>query len=55
MYIDDILLVINDLGLLNEIKRFLFSNFEVKDMGKASYMIGIEIFLDESQGLLDLS
>ena len=27
----------------------------MKDMGETSYVIGIEIFLDESQGFLDLS
>ena len=44
MYVDDILLAINDLGLLHETKKFLSSNFEMKDMGEASYVIGIEIF-----------
>ena len=36
-------LATNDLGLLHETK-FLSSNFEMKDMGEASYVIGIEIF-----------
>jgi len=30
-------------------------NFEMKDMGEASYVIGVEIFRDRSQGLLGLS
>ena len=30
-------------------------NFEMNDMGEASYVIGIEIFRDRSQGLLGLS
>ena len=55
LYVDDILLASNDLGLLSETKKFLFSNFEMKDMGEASYVIGIEIFWDRSQGLLGLS
>ena len=55
MYIDDILLVTNDLGLLSETKNFLSKNFEMKDMGEANYVIGIEIFRDRSQGLLGLS
>ena len=45
----------NDLGLLHETKRFLSMNFEMKDMGEASYMIGIEIFRDRSRRLLGLS
>jgi len=55
LYVDDILLATNDLGLLSETKRFLSNNFEMKDMGEAYYLIGIEIFRDRSQGLLGLS
>ena len=55
MYVDDILLATNDLGLLHETKKFLSKNFEMKDMGEASYVIGIEIIRDRSQGLLGLS
>ena len=36
LYVVDILLAINDLGLLHETKKFLSSNFEMKDMGEAS-------------------
>jgi len=41
LYVDDILLATNDLGLLHETKKFLSSNFEMKDMGEVSYVIGI--------------
>jgi len=44
LYVDDILLATNDFGLFHETKKFLFSNFEMKDMGETSYVIGIEIF-----------
>ena len=44
LYVDDILLATNNLGLLHETKKFLSSNFEMKDMGETSYVIGIEIF-----------
>ena len=49
------MLATNDLGLLHETKKFLSRNFEVKDMGEVSYVIGIEIFHNRSQGLLRLS
>ena len=55
MYVDDILLATNDLGLLSETNKFLSNNFEMKDMGEAGYVIGIEICCDRSQGLLGLS
>ena len=55
LYIDDILLATNDLGLLSETEKFLSNNFEMKDMGEACYVIGIEIFRDRSQELLGLS
>lgn len=55
LYVDDILLATNDKGLLHDVKKFLSNNFEMKDMGEASYVIGIEIFRNRSQGLLGLS
>ena len=41
-------------GLMHDTKDFLFKNFEMKDMREASYVIGIEIFCNGSQGLLGL-
>ena len=55
LYVDDILLSASDRGLLHDVKNYLSSNFEMKDMGEASYVIGIEIFRDRSQGILGLS
>ena len=55
LYVDDILLATNDLHLLYETKRFLSNNFEMKDMGETTYVIGIEIFRNRSQGMLGLS
>ena len=44
LYVDNILLATNDLGLFHETKKFLSSNFEIKDMSGESYVIDIEIF-----------
>lgn len=52
---DDILLATNNKGMLYEVKQFLSSNFEMKDMGDASYVIGIKIHGDRLQGVLELS
>ncbi|KAK4400091.1 Retrovirus-related Pol polyprotein from transposon TNT 1-94 [Sesamum angolense] len=55
LYVDDILLASSDMGLLHETKVFLAKNFEMKDMGEASYVNGIEIHRDRSKRILGLS
>ena len=41
LYVDDILLVANDTDLLVKTKQLLFSHFDMKDLGEASYVLGI--------------
>jgi len=48
LYVDDILLATNDLGLLHDTKKFLSSNFEMKDMSETGYVIGIESIIDHN-------
>ena len=55
LYVDDILLDSSDIGLLHETKKFLSKNFEMKDLGNASFVLGIQILRDRSQGILRLS
>jgi len=43
LYVDDILLATNDIGILHETKKFLSKNFEMKDLGDASFVLGIQI------------
>jgi len=45
MYVDNILVATNDIGLLSETKKFLSKNFEMKDMGVTYYVI--ELFRDK--------
>ena len=54
LYVDDILLTTNDKSLLYEVKQFLSKNFDMKDMGEASYVIGIKIHRERSRGILGL-
>ena len=42
LYVDDILLASSDVGLLHETKRFLSSKFDMKDLGDASFVLGIQ-------------
>jgi hypothetical protein len=43
LYVDDILLASSDISLLLKTKRFLSSNFDMKDLGEASFILGIKI------------
>jgi hypothetical protein len=55
LYVDDILLASSDVSLLLEIKMFLSSNFDMKDLGEASFVLGIEIHRDRKKEILGLS
>ncbi|CAL0314789.1 unnamed protein product [Lupinus luteus] len=55
LYVDDILLATNDVGTLLETNKFLSSNFEMKDLGEALFVLGIQIHRDKSRGILGLS
>ena len=52
---DDILLASSDINLLQETKKFLSSKFDMKDLGEASFVLGIEIHRDRRKGVLQLS
>ena len=52
---DDILLASNDVNLLLETKKFLSSKFDIKDLGEASFVLGIEIHRDREKRILGLS
>ena len=55
LYVDDILLACNDIGLLHEIKQLLSKTFNMKDLGDVSFVLRIEICRDRSSNLLGLS
>ena len=55
LYVDDILLASSDVNLLLETKKFLSSNFDMKDLGEASFVLGIEIHRDRRKEVLGLS
>ncbi|KAL0445682.1 UNVERIFIED_CONTAM: hypothetical protein Slati_1696100 [Sesamum latifolium] len=43
LYVDDILLIKNNVKMLGDIKAWLSTQFSMKDMGEASYILGIKI------------
>ena len=55
LYVEDILLATNDNDMLVEINQLLFSHFDIKDMGEASYVLGIQILCDRPNGIMRLS
>ncbi|KAL0409768.1 UNVERIFIED_CONTAM: hypothetical protein Sradi_1911200 [Sesamum radiatum] len=55
LYVDDILLIGNDLKMLGDIKSWLSTQFPMKDMGEASYILGIKIYRDRSRRMLGLT
>ena len=55
LYVDDILLAGNDMDSIVTTKKWLSSTFEMKDMGEANFMLGVEITSDCSKKFLSLS
>ena len=55
LYVDNILLIGNDVEKLSNVKKWLAEQFQMKDLGEASYVLGIQIIRDHSKKLLALS
>ena len=55
LYVDDILLIGNDIEFLDSIKGYLNTSFSMKDLGEATYILGIKIYRDRSRRLIGLS
>ena len=55
LYVDDILLIGNDVETLSNLKKWLAEQFQMKDLGEVSYILGIQIIRDRKNKLLALS
>ncbi|KAK4383112.1 Retrovirus-related Pol polyprotein from transposon RE2 [Sesamum angolense] len=55
LYVDDILLIGNDIKMLGDTKAWLSTQFSMKDLGEASYILGIKIFRDRSKRILGMT
>jgi hypothetical protein len=53
LYVDDILIDRNNKEMIDTTKKWLSSNFEIKDMGEANYILGVKIIRDHAKRLLD--
>ena len=55
LYVDEFLLIGNDIPTLQNVKSLLGKCFSMKDLGEAAYILGIMIYRDRSKRLIDLS
>ena len=55
LYVDDILLIGNNVKILSDVKKWLAEQFQMKDLGNASYVLGIQIIRDRNKRQLALS
>ena len=52
LYVDEILLIGNDIEIVHSIKGYLNKSFSKKDLGEAAYTLSIKIYRDRSRRLI---
>ena len=55
LYVDDILLIENDISMLTSVKVWLSKEFTIKDLGEISYIRSIKVYRDRSKKMIKLS
>ena len=55
LYVNDVLLIENDILMMQSVKTWLSNKFFIKDLGETSYILGIKIYRDRSKRMLGLS
>ncbi len=55
LYVDDILIIGNNIPMLQSVKDWLGKCFSMKDLGNAAYILGIRIYRDRTKRLIGLS
>ena len=55
LYVDNILLIGNDIEVLSSVKGWLQNKFDMKDLGEANYILGIKLLRDRKNKVLALS
>jgi hypothetical protein len=51
LYVDDILIFGSSLKVIEEVKKFLLSNFEMKDLGDANVILNIKLLREGDGGI----
>jgi hypothetical protein len=55
LYVDDLLIFSKDLKALKIVKEKIYVTFEMKDLGKVSHYMGIQIFRDRRLKTISLN
>ena len=55
LYVDDILLIKNDVGVLSSVRVWLSNQFDMKDLGKIDHILRIKLLRDRKNRMLGLS
>jgi hypothetical protein len=55
LYVDDLLLIIYNMDTIKEVKKHLFSKFDMKDLGAVNFIMGMEIKRDRATRKLRLN
>ncbi|GJT19579.1 retrotransposon protein, putative, ty1-copia subclass [Tanacetum coccineum] len=55
LYVDDIIIMGNHISSLQSVKSYLGKCFAMKDLGEATFILGIKIYRDRSKRLIGLS
>ncbi|GKD15887.1 retrotransposon protein, putative, ty1-copia subclass [Tanacetum coccineum] len=54
LYVDDMLIMGNNIPMLQDVKSYLGRCFSMKNLGEAAYILGIKIYKHRSRRLIDL-
>ena len=55
LYVDDMLIVGQDVGVIGNLKKDLFKSFDMKDLGPARQILGMKILRDRKAKKLRIS
>ena len=55
LYVDDNLLIGNDVRVMSSVKIWLSSQFDMKNLSEANYILGIKLWRDQKNRMLGLS
>lgn len=55
VYVDDLLLAATSRKFMTKVKKMLSSSYKMRDLGEASYILGIKITRDRGKGIIKLT